>query len=125
MDSAAQTGAYVGYIIGLLIVYVLLIIAQWKMFTKAGEKGWKSLIPFYNFFVYCKIIDGNGWKFLLLIIPIVDIVYMIILNVRTAKAFGKGTGFAIGLIFLNNIFTLILGFGSAQYIGPRGEAQQQ
>ena len=125
MDSAAQTGAYVGYIIGLLIVYVLLIIAQWKMFTKAGEKGWKSLIPFYNFFVYCKIIDGNGWKFLLLIIPIVDIVYMIILNVRTAKAFGKGTGFAIGLIFLLNIFTLILGFGSAQYIGPRGEAQQQ
>ncbi len=126
MDTtqAVQAGTTAGTIIGIIIflaVYVLLIIAQWKIFTKAGEAGWKSIIPLYNLFIFCKIVDGNGWKFLLLCIPGVNIVYDIILSIRTAKAFGKGTGFAVGLIFLPNIFWLILGFGSAQYVGPRGE----
>ena len=127
MDTtqAVQAGTTAGTIIGILIgiaIYVLLIIAQWKIFTKAGEAGWKSIIPLYNLFIFCKIVDGNGWKFLLLCIPGVNVVYDIILSIRTAKAFGKGAGFAVGLIFLPSIFWLILGFGSAQYVGPKGEA---
>lgn len=123
--NGAATGAAAGaastvYIIIALVMYVLLVIANWKIFTKAGEAGWKSLIPFYSTYIYVKLVDGNGWKFLLLLIPIVNIVYFIILDIKTAKAFGKGTGFTIGLIFLANIFTLILGFGSAEYIGPNG-----
>lgn len=38
---------------------------------------------------------------------------------KLAKAFGKGTGFGFGLLFLNTIFILILGFGDAEYIGPQ------
>ena len=124
IQSASQAGATAGtiiYAICLTAIYVLLIVANWKIFTKAGEAGWKSLIPFYNLYVLCKIVDGKGIKFLLLLIPIVDIVYLIILDIRMAKAFGKGTGFAVGLIFLPNIFTLILGFGDAQYVGPQGK----
>ena len=34
-----------------------------------------------------------------------------------AKAFGRGTGFGIGLIFLTPIFALVLGFGSDTYNG--------
>ena len=126
VQSAVQSGEMAGqiiYIICAIAVYVLLVIANWKIFTKAGEAGWKSIIPFYNLYIFCKIVDGNGWKFLLLLIPIVDIVYYVFLDIKTAKAFGKSTGFAVGLIFLPNIFTLILGFGSAEYIGPNGEAQ--
>lgn len=119
--NGAATGAVsTVYIIIGLVVWVLLVIANWKIFTKAGEAGWKSLIPFYSTYIYVKLVDGNGWKFLLLLIPIVNIVYFIMLDIKTAKAFGKGTGFTVGLIFLTNIFTLILGFGSAEYIGPNG-----
>ena len=60
---------------------------------------------------------GNGIKFLLLLIPIVNIVIAIKTNIKLAKAFGKDTGFAIGLIFLTPIFYAILGFGDAQYLG--------
>ena len=35
-----------------------------------------------------------------------------------AKSFGKGVGFAIGLILLSPIFIMILGFGDATYQGP-------
>ena len=107
-----------------LIVCVIMLIAVWKIFTKAGEAGWKCLIPFYNTYTQVKIVDGNGWKFLLLLIPVVHFVYSIMLTVRMAKSFGKGGGFAVGLIFLAPIFFLILAFGSAQYIGPRGEGMQ-
>lgn len=119
MDPAQQKS----FGISTLILLVLLIIAEWKIFTKAGEKGWYSLIPILREYELCKIVDGKGIKFLLLIIPVVNVVYGILLNFRMAKAYGKGTGFALGLIFLPNIFQLILGFGSAQYVGPRGEQQ--
>ena len=57
---------------------------------------------------------------LLFLIPLVNIAIAIILAIDIAKAFGKGTGFAIGLIFLGFIFYPILGFGSAQYQRPAG-----
>lgn len=106
---------------GSLIFAVLLIIAMWKIFSKAGQGGWKSIIPIYNVYTLCKVADGCGWKFLLLIIPIVNVIYYIMLMFRLAKAFGKGIGFTIGLLLLPNIFTLILAFGKSQYIGPKGQ----
>ena len=106
-----------------LIIVVLTIVAYWKIFTKAGQSGWKSLIPIYGLYTLVKIVDGNGWKFLLFCIPFVNIVYYIIFSLGMAKAYGKGTCFGIGLIFLNALFTLILGFGSASYVGPKGQAQ--
>ena len=50
--------------------------------------------------------------------PIVNIVVGIMVNFKLAKAFGKGTGFGFGLLFLNTIFILILGFGDTKYVGP-------
>ena len=116
MSSAQSTGSGIVSI----IVSVLLLIAWWKTFNKANEAGWKSIIPFYNMYTLVKIADGKGIKFLLLLIPIVDIIYGIILANRLSKAFGKSTGFTVGLIFLPVIFMLILGFGDAQYQGPQG-----
>lgn len=42
-----------------LIIGILQIIALWILFEKAGEKGWKSLIPVYNYFVMIKTATGN------------------------------------------------------------------
>ena len=112
-------GQQIAYISVGLVVGILLLIAAWKILAKAGEAGWKAIVPFYNMYTLVKIADGKGIKFLLFFIPIVGFVYEILFSLRLAKAFGKGTGFGIGLIFLPNIFSLILGFGSAQYQGPQ------
>ena len=45
----------------------------------------------------------------------VSIATVIMVSIRLAKAFGKGVGYTLGLIFFPNIFTLILGFGKAKY----------
>lgn len=50
-----------------ITVAVLNVIAQWRLFEKAGEHGWASLIPMYNYFVMVKIATGNytlGWVYL-------------------------------------------------------------
>jgi hypothetical protein len=98
-------------------VYTILIIAAWwKIFSKAGQPGWAAIIPIYNWIVWCKIVGRPAWWVLLLLIcfPI----FFIILSIDLAKSFGKGVGFAIGLILVSIIFFPILGFGSATYQGP-------
>src|SRR5438309_957163 len=98
-----------------IILCVLVIAGLWKVFTKAGQPGWAAIIPLVNFYFLCKVAGRPGWWLLLLLIcfPI----FYIIICIDVAKRFGKGVGFAIGLIFLGFIFFPILGFGSAQYQG--------
>ena len=102
------------------LLYVLTVIAWWRIFTKAGEAGWKSLIPFYNVVVLVRIADGNGWKALLFLVPIVGEIYAVLLQFRLAQAFGKGLGFGFGLVFLNTVFLYLLAFGDARYAGDPG-----
>jgi len=105
---------------GLLIclaVAVLGIIALWKILEKAGEPGWGAIIPFYNAYLLFKITWGNGWSFLLMLIPIANIVILIITMVKLARAFGKSSGFAVGLVFLSVIFEYILAFDNSVYLG--------
>lgn len=98
-----------------LAIFVLMVAAMWKVFTKAGHPGWASLIPIYNLYVLCLIAGRPGWWVILLLIPFVNFVIAIILCVDIAKGFGKGAGFGVGLFFLGIIFFPILAFGSAQY----------
>ena len=101
-----------------LLVALLLIVAMWKVFTKAGQPGWASIIPIYNLYIWCKIVGRPWWWILLMLIPFVNFIVCIILCIDLAKSFGKGVGFGIGLALLGIIFFPILGFGSAQYQGP-------
>lgn len=100
-----------------IAVAILGVVAMWKIFEKAGEPGWAAIIPFYNLYVLFKITWGSGWKFLLLLIPLANVVFLIITMVKLAKAFGKSGGFAVGLIFLSVIFYCILAFDQSQYLG--------
>ena len=116
-SSEGKAPSPVSTIVGLLIA-LLLIVAMWKVFTKAGQPGWASIIPIYNLYVWCKIVGRPWWWILLMLIPLVNFIILIILFIDLAKSFGKGIGFAIGLILLSIIFFPILGFGSATYQGP-------
>ena len=117
--AAAASGVSAVYVILSLAISVLTLVAMWKLFVKAGKAGWKCLIPFYYTYCLYDIAWGNGWLFLLMFVPCVNVVVGIMMLFKLAKAFGQGTGFGFGLLFLNTIFILILGFGSAEYVGPQ------
>jgi hypothetical protein len=108
-------------LIGMLVLYLG---AYWQVFTKAGRPGWAILVPFYNMYVLLDIAGKPGWWLILMFIPLVNIVITIFMFIGLSEAFGKGTGFTLGLIFLPFIFVPILGFGSSTcgYLnGNRGQ----
>lgn len=103
MYSSSETAAlnaalgFLGTFWLLLVAFIVLnIVANWKIFTKAGQAGWASIIPFYNSYIEFKIYWGNGWLFLVPIvlslfgfIPVIGtvlVVICIIINVMVDAA---------------------------------------
>ncbi len=42
-------GAFsMAYTVFIIILVILEVVGRWKMYEKAGEPGWASLIPFYS-----------------------------------------------------------------------------
>lgn len=100
-----------------LVLCVFVLVCMWIVFRKAGKPGWAAIVPFYNLYVLFEITWGSGMRFLLLLIPIYNIILSIQTQVRLAKAFGKSGGFAAGLVFLPYIFIPLLAFGKETYQG--------
>jgi len=107
------------------VILIVLIVANWKLFAKAGQPGWASIIPIYNLVVLLQIVGRPTWWIAaILFCPPVGLVFSVIMMVDLAKSFGKGGGFAAGLILLGFIFFPILAFGSSQYQGPAGASTE-
>jgi hypothetical protein len=109
-------GLPIGPLIFAVVVGILMIASIWKVFAKAGKPGWAAIIPIYNLVVLLQIVRKPLWWIVMFLIPLVNFIFLILLYIELAKAFGKGGGFAAGLIFLGIIFFPILGFGSSQYV---------
>ena len=125
-----------------ILFYLLQIIAQWKLFTKAGEGGWKSLIPVYNYYTLFKITWSRTAFFVMAALMIASAMLLtnqdsnlcqvmgkifsglvslitIIETYKVSRAYGHGFPFFLGLLFLEPLFILILGLGSSRYVGKR------
>lgn len=103
-----------------LAIIVLVIAGFWKMFVKAGQPGWAAIVPIYNIYVWLKIVGRPWWWLILFFIPIVNFIMTIVVGIDTAKSFAKSVLFGIGVALIPMICIPVLGFGSAQYVGPRG-----
>lgn len=104
-----------------LAVIVLVVIAQWKVYEKAGKPGWAAIIPIYNIIVLMQIIGKPPWWVILYFIPGINIIFVIWATNLLSKSFGKDEAFTVGLLLLSVIFWPILGFGGAEYQGPAGD----
>jgi hypothetical protein len=109
--SAAGGAAAMAMMVLWLAIVVVEIAAMWRVFTKAGYPGWAAIVPIYNAVVMCKIGGKPGWWFLILwlVIP------WFMVSIGIARAFGKGTGFGIGLALLFPIFVLPLAWGDTKH----------
>ena len=138
---AMMMGTIVVSAIILIVMAIITIIPLWRMFKKAGEAGWKTLIPVYNGYILFKIagIKNMFWAFLvssivysignaisggfgivLMIIAFIALLFVVSkLASKLSQAFGKSSGFATGLFFLPIIFYYILAFGSSEYVGSK------
>ena len=139
------TSLVLGIVLIVLVWWVLQIIACWRLFAKAGEPGWKSIIPVYNTYVLYKIAWQPRFFWITVLLPIASVIISAVFSesdmgimmsgmltgfigiavvvlgiffcIKLARAFGRGGAFVLGLWFLQPIFLLILGLGDSEYLG--------
>lgn len=133
-QEAAIAAGFMAFLAAFTMVFIVIgivcLIGMWKVFDKAGQPGWAVLIPIYNLIVLLRV-AGLAWYWvftpLVAIIPILGwiayLVWIVWVHHRISTRFGQGAGFTVGLTLLGPIFWLILGFGSAKYVGDQQPAQ--
>jgi hypothetical protein len=104
----------------ILSVFVGLVLTAsvWRIFSKADEPGWASIVPIYNIYVLHKICGKPAWWIILYFVPIANLIVTVSVSIALAQKFGKETGYGIGLAFLGFIFYPLLAFTDAQYEKP-------
>lgn len=99
----------------LTIFFTLFIVGFWKMFKKTGRPGWYSLIPIFSQYELVKVANKPGWWTLLLFVPILGYVFLLLVDLEIAKAFGKSPLFGVILLWWIPIGFLIIGYGKSKY----------
>ena len=93
-----------------MIVAILGIIAMWKLFTKAGDKGWKAIIPVYNAYTAYKLFWNKKMFWITLVLGVVAVILgsvgMASLGIFVDGGASNGVG-AMGVL-LTIVFFLML-----------------
>ncbi len=84
-----------------LLFFFLSAAGLWRIFEKAGRKGWEAIVPFYNFYIWLKIINKPLWWYIFIIFPYINVFTLLLMVVETLKCFRKdGLGEqALGVLF--------------------------
>jgi Family of unknown function (DUF5684) len=110
---------YLPYLLLWVAVTVPGALVGWVwVFRKAGLPGWAALVPGYN--IYLLVVGVARLSvlwFVLVLVPGVQIIAAILVNLEVAKRFGRSEAFGLGLALLGFVFYPILGFGKARYQG--------
>lgn len=107
------------------VMILFLLLGMWKTFEKAGKMGFIALIPFYNYYKLYQIAFGNGWMFLLGMIPLANIIVRAVFGAKLAEAFGKNEVFGAVLSYFPFIFYMILGFGKSNCVMKKSKAEKE
>ncbi len=138
LNSVFLTAVFIAVLILLLGISIADIAAEWRVFNKAGDHGWKVLIPFYNLYMEFKLFWQRKWFLLYLVLSIGMFIFagiasspltyyltlalfIIIIGMdyylyyMMSLSFGWGGAFALGLLCIEPVFMMILGFGQSKY----------
>ena len=75
----------------LLIINLIHGIGTWKLYSKAGFKWWYALIPIVNIYFLLKIINRPIWWFLLIFIPVINVIIIPVIWVEISRSFQKNS----------------------------------
>ncbi|HOZ40525.1 MAG TPA: DUF5684 domain-containing protein [Flavobacteriales bacterium] len=115
----AKMGVVLYYVLFLMVVVGAM--AQYRLYTKAGQPGYTALVPVLNVIVFLKIVgrpSKDGWKFL---IPVWGQFYFLPkVWIEVCKSFGKtSTLDYVLVIVLNGLYILNLALDEdTRYMGP-------
>ncbi len=76
-----------GWFIVFLLIQVVHFLGTWKLYIRAGRKGWEAALPIYNAIVLMGIINRSKWWVILLFIPIINLLMFPIIWIETCRSF--------------------------------------
>lgn len=112
------------------ILFMSKRIGMWKLFEKAGEREWKSIVPIYNqiaLLKMCKLkpifillyidfiipaigyLAGRDVKWMTIVMLVGLVIYRFMISIRLGQAFKKGDVFSFFLAFFPSILLPVLG----------------
>src|SRR5580698_7289796 len=103
----------------LFIIIAATIAGRWRIFEKAGEKGWKALIPIYNYYIWLKLLKRPWWWIFIFLIPGVGFMMVMVVSALTGIAFQKKKAWemlASGFLFF--IYLPFYGWGKSKFQLP-------
>lgn len=115
----AQLGNAMYFIFGFLLI--ISVVAQWRLYEKAGQPGVASIVPVWNFIVFLKIVGRPASHMFLALIPIYGQLYFLPrVWIEVCQSFGKRTLLDYTMvILLNGLYILNLGLSyETEYEGP-------
>ena len=107
------------FILGFLVIISL--VAQWRLYEKAGQPGIAAIVPIWNFIVFLKIVGRPASHLFLALIPIFGQLYFIPkVWIEVCQSFGKRSMMDyVMVILLNGLYILNLGLSyETEYKGP-------
>lgn len=73
-----------------LFAYIAVLFASlWKLFQKAGKPAWAGFVPGYNILVWLRISGKPWWWIFLFLVPGVNLLMFIIMNVNISIVLGE------------------------------------
>ena len=118
-----------------ILIWLLPVAGKWKVYGKLGMPGWYSIIPVYADYKLCERVHRGdetrtflmaylivlicSWAFCLVdtvgaLLALAQLVMTIIVLNDMSHAFGKETGYTIGLVIFGFVFWTMLGFGASE-----------
>ena len=120
-----------------ILIWLLPVAGKWKVYGKLGMPGWYSIIPVYADYklgervhrtdecktflmaylivLICSLafcwVDTVG-----VLLALAQLVMTIIVLNDMSRAFGKETGYTIGLVIFGFVFWTMLGFGASELV---------
>ena len=124
------SGFIIFIIVLVLILFIIGIIGNWKVYKKAGKKGWECIVPIYGYWVLVEIAEVNWWWFFVIILGSINfkvsdpnlqfdliiglmlfqLIGTFVCYYNIAKKFKKDTGFAVLMTIFPFVMLPIIGF---------------
>lgn len=146
MFDAIESALLILLVVSLAFIWLVPIAGKWKVYGKLGMPGWYSIVPVYADYKLCERVHrGDGTRTFLMaylivlicswvfcwvdtlswVLALVQLVMNIIVLNDLSHAFGKETGYTIGLVILGFVFWTILGFGSSEPVDLDSDADDE
>ena len=120
-----------------ILIWLLPVAGKWKVYGKLGMPGWYSIVPVYADYKLCERVRRGddtrtflmaylivlicSWAFCWVdtvgvLLALAQLVMNIIVLNDMSHAFGKETGYTIGLAIFGFVFWTMLGFGASEAV---------